>query len=83
MDVSLDQRWESLVDRLVDEGRYGSRSDVVSEGLRLVEEREAKLTALRTMIEASIAEGGDVTDEEIDAAIAKRSAELRAAGYGE
>ena len=81
MDVSLEQRWESLVDRLVNEGRFGSRSDVVREGLRLVEEREAKL-ASRAMIDASIA-AGDVTDEEIDAAIEARSEELRAAGYAE
>ena len=83
MDVPVEQRWESLVDRLVDEGRFGSRSDVVSEGLRLVEEREAKLASLRAMVDASIAEGGEVTDEEIDKAIEARSEELEAAGYAE
>jgi antitoxin ParD1/3/4 len=41
------------------------------EGLRLVEEREAKLKALRETIEASLAEGGELTDEQV-------AAELRA-----
>ena len=79
MDVPVEQRWESLVDRLVDEGRF----DVVSEGLRLVEEREVKLASLRAMVDASIAEGGEVTDEEIDEAIEARNGELEAAGYAE
>ena len=52
------------------------------EGLRLVEEREAKLLALRATLEASIAMGGEVTDGEIDAAIAAKSAELRRNGHG-
>jgi antitoxin ParD1/3/4 len=35
---------------------------VVREGLRLVEEREAKLKALRDTVSASIAEGGPGTE---------------------
>jgi antitoxin ParD1/3/4 len=54
----------------------------VREGLRLVEEREAKLAALRATLDASIAQGGEVTDEELDAAIAAKSAELKNSGYG-
>jgi antitoxin ParD1/3/4 len=40
---------------------------MVREGLRLVEEREAKLAALRETIEAAIAEGGEHTIEEVEA----------------
>lgn len=65
MNVSVGQKWEAFVAEAVESGRYGSASEVVREGLRLVEEREAKLTALREMIQASIAEGGDYSDEEI------------------
>jgi antitoxin ParD1/3/4 len=70
------------VDRIVKDGRYGSASEVVREGLRLVEEREATLTALRETLNAAIALGGEVTDAELDAAIAAKSAELRSKGRG-
>jgi antitoxin ParD1/3/4 len=80
MNVSIGDRWQVFVDRVVKDGRYGSVSEVVREGLRLVEEREAKLLALRATLEASIAQGGEVTDEELDAALAAKSAELRSKG---
>jgi antitoxin ParD1/3/4 len=82
MNVSIGERWQEFVDRVVKEGRYGSASEVVREGLRLVEEREAKLVALRATLDASIAQGGQVTDEELDAAIAAKGAELKQDGYG-
>jgi antitoxin ParD1/3/4 len=47
---------------VVKSGRYGSASEVVREGLRLVEEREARLAALRETLNASIARGGQNTD---------------------
>ena len=51
MNVSIGKRWEEFVEGIVQDGRYGSASEVVREGLRLVEEREAKLAALRQTIE--------------------------------
>ncbi|MTV32616.1 type II toxin-antitoxin system ParD family antitoxin [Rhodoblastus acidophilus] len=77
MNVSIGERWEGFVDRVVKDGRYGSASEVVREGLRLVEEREAKLLALRATLNESIARGGAVTDDELDAALAAKAAELR------
>ena len=50
MNVSVGSRWEEFIDAIVKEGRYGSASEVVREGLRLVEEREAKLAELRASI---------------------------------
>jgi antitoxin ParD1/3/4 len=82
MNVSIGERWQAFVDRVVKDGRYGSASEVVREGLRLVEEREARLQALRATLDASIAAGGEVTDEDLDAAISAKSAELRSQGYG-
>lgn len=82
MNVSIGERWEGFVERIVKSGRYASASEVVREGLRLVEEREAKLAALRKKIEASIAAGGEVSDDELDAAIAAKAMELRARGDG-
>lgn len=76
MNVSLGERWEKFVENTVQSGRYGSASEVVREGLRLVEEREAKLQALRETLNASIAAGGHVTDDDLDAAIDARAIEL-------
>ena len=80
MNVSIGERWEGFVERIVKNGRYGSASEVVREGLRLVEEREAKLAGLRQKLDASVAAGGEVSDEDLDAALADKGAELRANG---
>jgi antitoxin ParD1/3/4 len=82
MNVSIGDRWQGFVDRVVPAGRYGSASEVVREGLRLVEEREAKLAALRATLDASIALGGEVTDAELDTALAEKGAEARSKGCG-
>ena len=81
MNVSIDDRWRSFVDQMVKSGRYDSASEVIREGLRLVEERETKLQALREMLEHSIAQGGDVTDAELDAALDAKAAELQKEGF--
>lgn len=39
-----------FIERQVSEGRYGSASDVVRAGLRLLEEREMKVKALRAAL---------------------------------
>ena len=69
MNVSVGKRWEEFIAGLVAAGRYGSSSEVVRAGLRLVEEREAKLAALRETLDASIARGGSHTDDEVAASI--------------
>lgn len=72
MNVSLGQRWEDFVAQAVEDGRYGSASEIVREGLRLVEEREAKLAALRQTIDAAIARGGSNTADEVRAVVKAR-----------
>ena len=73
MNVSIGERWELFVDNALKTGRYGSASEMVREGLRLVEEREAKLEALRQTLNASILRGGAHSDQavgrRIDAAL--------------
>lgn len=81
MNVSLGERWEGFVDTVLKAGRYGSASEVVREGLRLVEEREAKLAALRETLEASIARGGEHTDADVDAHLDAEMSKLAAEGY--
>jgi len=81
MNVSIGPRWEKFIEEAVGEGRYGSASEVVREGLRLVEERETKLAALRETIQASIAAGGDVTEEELDIFLEAEFQKLEKQGY--
>jgi len=58
MAISADvgPRLESLVDELVKNGRYGSKSEVVREGIRLVEERETALARLNAALERGLAD---------------------------
>ena len=65
MNVSIGERWETFVESALKAGRYGSASEIVREGLRLVEEREAKLQALRNTLDASIARGGAHNDKAV------------------
>jgi len=48
--ISLGDHFADFVDRQVAGGRYGSASDVVRAGLRLLEEHEARLGALRVAL---------------------------------
>jgi antitoxin ParD1/3/4 len=81
MNVSIGDRWQGFVERVVKSGRYGSASEVVREGLRLVEEREVKLEALRRTLEASIAAGGSLTDDELGEALEAEALELAKQGF--
>src|SRR3984893_18987223 len=53
MSADLGKTLESFVTKLVASGRYHSKSEVLREGVRLIQEREARLAAL----DASIARG--------------------------
>ena len=69
---------ESYVEALVAKGRYGSKSEVIREGIRLVQEREARLAALDAAIELGLADAkaGRLfpADEVFDELIAKYDA---------
>ena len=64
--ADLGKPLEEFLDQLVKTGRYRSRSEVIREGLRLVQEREAKLEAFRREIQEGIdaANRGDVRPAE-------------------
>ena len=51
MNISLNKHFDQFVGEAVKSGRYKSSSEVIREGLRLLEEREARLTALRHEID--------------------------------
>ncbi len=45
--IVLGEHFESFIATQVEDGRYGSTSEVVRQGLRLLEEHEQKVAALR------------------------------------
>jgi len=57
--VVLTERHETLIEALVQSGRYQNASEVMREGLRLVEDREVaeaqKLEALRAAVDLGLA----------------------------
>ena len=55
--VDLGKKLERTVTDLIKSGRYNSRSEVLREGVRLVEEREARLAALDVSIARGVADG--------------------------
>ena len=66
--ADLGQQLEGVVSRLVKEGRYNSKSEVLREGVRLVEEREARLAVLDAAIARGLADveaGGTSPAEEV------------------
>ncbi|SNR98176.1 antitoxin ParD1/3/4 [Methylobacillus rhizosphaerae] len=50
--VALGPHFTNFIDTQVQGGRYGSASDVVRAGLRLLEEHEAKVKALQDALHA-------------------------------
>jgi antitoxin ParD1/3/4 len=47
---SIGEHFNGFIEAQVDQGRYSSASDVVRAGLRLVEEQELRLAALRSAL---------------------------------
>ena len=78
MNVSVGPRWEEYIAGLLKEGRYASATEVMREGLRLVEERENKLAWLREKIDASMAEGGAFSSEDVLAGVREKADLARA-----
>ncbi len=50
--VTLGKHFEKIIEKSIESGRYSSASEVIREGLRLVDEREQKIKMLRDAIEA-------------------------------
>jgi antitoxin ParD1/3/4 len=55
--ISLGDHFENFVDDKVSAGRFKNASEVIRAGLRLLEEEEAKITALRKAIDEGFESG--------------------------
>lgn len=53
--ADLGRSLEEYVAELVKRGRYGSKSEVLREGIRLIQDRESQLAALDAVVEKGIA----------------------------
>lgn len=72
--ADLGTRLEDIVNQLVSTGRYNSKSEVLREGVRLVEEREKRLAALDAALAKGISDAdagrvksGDVVLDRLEA----------------
>ena len=54
--ADLGRQLEAFVAGLVETGRYNSKSEVLREGVRLIQERETKLAALDASIDRGLAD---------------------------
>lgn len=54
--ADLGSQLESFVAKLVETGRYNSKSEVLREGIRLIQEREARLAVLDQALARGIAD---------------------------
>lgn len=66
--LTLGEHWEVFIKNEIASGRYGSASEVVRDALRNLEERKAKLTALRTHLGegAAQAQAGEFVNQPLD-----------------
>lgn len=87
--VVLTDHQSSFVEKLVKSGRYQNASEVLREGLRLIERRESedeiRLSALREAAHLGIAdiEAGDYREFDSAAALREHLAELTVKALGE
>ena len=76
--ADLGETLEAVVNDLVANGRYNSKSEVLREGVRLVQEREAALARLTTILEKSIADSEAGRTQPLEDVVERLAAKYRA-----
>ncbi len=67
MNVSLGVQWEQFVNEKVESGRYLTASEVLRDGLRLLEQREKALRSMSPETKEELEEMLEVGIKELDA----------------
>lgn len=75
LSITLPADMAQMVRRQVERGAYASSSEVIREALRLWQERERRLEAVRVRINEAADNPKRVTDEEVQRHFEKRLAE--------
>ncbi|MBN9305879.1 MAG: addiction module antitoxin [Devosia sp. 67-54] len=76
--ADLGETLEAVVNDLVANGRYNSKSEVLREGVRLVQEREAALARLTTILEKSIEDSEAGRTQPLEDVVERLAAKYRA-----
>ena len=76
--LSLGDYWEVFIKDQINTGRYGSASELVRDALRLLEQRELKIEALRSALVEGEQSG---STGELDMSDIKGKARLKAGLY--
>ena len=76
--ITIGDHFATFVEEQVSQGRYGNASEVIRAGLRLLEEREAKLKALRAAIDEGLA-SGPAEEFDVETFIAEKDLERKRA----
>jgi antitoxin ParD1/3/4 len=63
---SIGKHFEEFIASLIASGRYSTASEIIRDGLRIIEEREQRREAKLEWLRAAIQEGLDSPAEEVD-----------------
>ncbi|WP_127903513.1 type II toxin-antitoxin system ParD family antitoxin [Solirhodobacter olei] len=78
--ADLGAQLEHFVSSLVETGRYNSKSEVLREGIRLIQEREARLQALDQAIGRGLADADAGRVAPLDDVVRRLEAKYQAQG---
>lgn len=69
---ALGEHFEKLMTDLIKAGRYQSKSEILRDGLRAIEDRETKLQNLRDAVQKGIDSGPSIPADEVFAEMRAR-----------
>ena len=77
MTVDLGPKLEAFISALVRNGRYRSKSEVLREGIRLVQDREGRLAAFTASLDRALADVDAGRTQPIDEVLGELEARYR------